>query len=162
MKKVLLTTLISAMATTAFAAGTQQESKEQKDVIVQKPKITVTVLDFTTEEPKDLGTTTVSIAEKDQRLCWTAYNLPLEETAEVVEIIKSPKGGHFTSDSAIALSSKDKRVHKLTYPKKKTTDDAKSVQECWHFDETDPLGKYSVTIKVNDVQYPEMTFEVVK
>lgn len=122
------------------------------------PMIRFGVLDTRNQIAQDAGLT-YSISNPHHELCWSAFNLPFQMQNKVVEVFVSPKAAQFKSAGSTVERSKDKKTHTIStfVPNRQA-----SINKCWRFDKQDPLGKYKVDIRINDIVFPTQTFELVK
>lgn len=101
-----------------------------------------------------------SASNPAHRLCWAAFNMPFQPSNQIIEVFKSPQKANFMDPASRTTSSKDGKTH--TIETSLPSSNGEFIERCWAFDTKDPIGKYSVDIKVNDVTYPTQYFEVVK
>ncbi|KMK51664.1 hypothetical protein RO21_04765 [[Actinobacillus] muris] len=153
MKKSLVA--LAFLSASVFASSEPQVSQT---IPQNAPVLRFGVVDTSNKIAQEVGLT-YSIANKHHELCWTAFNLPFQMQNKVVEVFISPKAAQFTSAGATVAYSKDKKTHTITtmMPNRQET-----VGKCWRFDKNDPLGKYKVDIRVDDIIFPTQTFELVK
>lgn len=158
MKKILtLSLLMIAMSASVFAEQAPQSQAEN-----QEPVLYLSVFDTSASSPRDLKTQKLSRTNKNLQLCWLARGT-FKQMADVVEQFSSPAKMTFkvNSGEGLVTSSKDKRSHTITM-KRPSVSDSSVVSACWRFDNSDPIGKYSLQVKVDDIQYTPLNFEVVK
>ena len=68
---------------------------------------------------------------------------------------------YISSDIGMVTSSEDKKTHTIT-SQRDSLNDGKLVINCWSFDQKDPRGKYTIFIKLGEMEYGPLTFTVVK
>lgn len=61
----------------------------------------------------------------------------------------------------MVTSSEDKKTHTIT-SQRDSLNDGKLVINCWSFDQKDPRGKYTIFIKLGEMEYGPLAFTVVK
>lgn len=146
MKKalVLLTALVSA---SAFA---------ETQPVDTRPMMKFGVYDTSNKVAREVPGNKYSISNKHHRLCWVAFNMPFQPSNQVVEVFNSPKNAKFSG----AVSSKDGKTHTIKLHTASSNNEF--LERCWRFEKTDPKGKYSLSVSVNDVTFPATQFEVVK
>lgn len=161
MKKFgLLFTLIS----TSVIANELPQTNTQEHIDVSKnPMLRMEVFkqNSKTKEMTIIEGRKISRSKKDQHLCWIAFNLPINSENNVVEILNSPKPARFSDKNSLIEYSEDKKkivIRSVT----KGSNNHKDIQRCWQFEPKDPIGKYTLQVYVNDVEYPVLTFNVIK
>lgn len=123
------------------------------------PKMNFGVFDISNKVVRKLENNRLSIAKaKDQTLCWAVFDMPLSGNNQVTEVFRSPSAMQFV-DRGTSKVSTDKMVHTLKN-QIKSTDNGASIQKCWSFDHTDPKGKYTLDLQVNDIVFPTQQFEI--
>lgn len=160
MKKYLtLATSLFAMSNIAFAEEKPVQSSIQSSA--KPPMMTLYVLDSSSKVARPLQTTTYSVKNTQiHKLCWTAVNIPFKASNEVVETFVAPAKSTFMAKEGSVISSEDKTKHEITY--RKPSSNNESISNCWQFDNSDPKGKYTLQIRVNNILFPTQTFEVTK
>lgn len=126
----------------------------------QPPIMVLTTVDFSGEQPKALGSTSYSLSTPNIQLCWEVLNTPLGLQNKVIETFNTPAEAAFSSPSSEVVVSKDKKQHELTSTLPATV--TGTLSRCWKFDKTDPIGKYTLELKVNDIVFQKQQFEIVK
>ena len=143
-----MATLVSA---TAFA---------ENQPLNTQPMMKFGVFDTSNKVPREVAGNKYSISNKNHKLCWAAFNMPFQPTNQVIEVFNSPKKAKFSDPQGSAVSSKDGKTHTISLNMKSVNNEF--IERCWNFDKNDPLGKYSLEVKVNNIGFPVQTFEVVK
>lgn len=146
MKKALII-LATLTSVTAFAETSQ---------VNNQPMMKFGVYDVSNTVAKEVSGNKYSISNKHHRLCWTAFNMPFQPSNQVVEVFTSPKNAKFSG----AVSSKDGKTHTIKLHTASSNNEF--LERCWRFEKTDPKGKYSLSVSVNDVTFPTVPFSVVK
>lgn len=154
MKKSL--TLVSLFLSTNLFANTPAPQSTE----VPQPKLVLQVMDFSRKVATALPENKLSRSNAKLQLCWTAFDMPFLPTNHVVQQISSPRGGKFVATVGSSISSKDGTTHTIT----STMEDKGrgALSQCWQFDKTDPIGKYSIAVRINNTNFPAMPFEIVK
>lgn len=152
MKKYMMTLAALLAASNVMAASAPAAEKP--------PIMVLTTVDFSGEQPKPLASTSYSLAAKNIQLCWEVVNAPLMIQNNVVEIFSTPAQAVFNSQGSEVEVSKDKKQYTLKTMLPATA--AGTVSRCWTFDKTDPIGKYTLELKVNDIVFQKQQFEIVK
>lgn len=159
--KKSLAVLFGFMSINTFAAGNL--SAEQKvDPNQIQPKLKLAVYDLSGKVPKDIGQK-YSLSKQNQALCWTAFDMPFSPTNQnhITQIITAPNGkAKFVAEGSGITVSPDKRTTTITSVLPSYNN--QFIEYCWAFDKTDPRGKYSITVQVNDVKFGTLTYEVTK
>lgn len=125
----------------------------------QPPKIKLAVYELNNDVPTEVGRK-YSVSNKNHQLCWAAFNIPLEGRNQVIERFVSPSRSVFSDPEGHVTSSPDGITHVV-----QTTQSNKNNEyllRCWRFNHTDPLGRYSLEVQVNDIRFPTQTFELVR
>lgn len=141
--------LLSGMA---FANGAAQNP----------PMLKAGVYDISNKVARDIGDT-YSISNKNLRLCWSAFNMPFEagNKNRVTQVFVAPNNkAKFSSPTGSTAVSKDGKTSTVTSMVASRNNEV--IEECWRFDNTDPLGKYTLSVQVNDVAFGAYEFELVK
>lgn len=102
----------------------------------------------------------LSRGNSKHRLCWSvASSTPVfNQTIAITEQFTSPVGASFSNASGAATKSAGGTQHTLQSNLRSIANSA--AQNCWKFDSTDPIGKYSIAVTVENVQLPAFEFEV--
>ena len=143
-----MATLVSA---TAFA---------ESQAINTQPMMKFGVFDTSNKVVREVADNKYSISNKNHTLCWTAFNMPFQPDNNIVEIFKSPKKANFSDPQGNSTTSEDGQTHTISLNMKSVNNEF--IERCWNFDKNDPLGKYTLEVKVNDINFPVQTFEVVE
>ncbi|MDH2997793.1 hypothetical protein A1D22_00390 [Pasteurellaceae bacterium LFhippo2] len=151
--KKSLAIILGLVSATAFANQAASTA-----TIGNQPALAFGVYDVSNKVASLVPGNKYSVSKKDQRLCWTAFNMKFERTNAITEVFTAPKGGVFKDPVGNTVVSADGLTHTLT--SSLASDNGEALQKCWVFDNSDPKGAYSVSVRVNDIQYPSQTFEV--
>lgn len=133
-----------------------------QDNVIQDnlPRLKLAVYDFSTSTPKEVGRT-YSLSNKHHRLCWTAFNMPFEPlNNQVTQIFTTPdKNTKFTIPAAKTEVSENglSTIITTTQPSSKQG----VMENCWEFEKTDPLGKYTLAVQINDIVFSAIDFNVI-
>lgn len=156
MKKLMA--LASLVLVSNVYANTETNTKELED---NQPMMYLSVFDTSGKVAKDTKSRRYSVSQKNLILCWTAYNMPFspDNKNKVVETFVAPNdkakfvlpGSTITTKGNTTLVSSTMQSFNNEY-----------MQHCWGLDETDPLGKYSFSLQINDTQFGPTEYEVVK
>lgn len=160
MKKSLVITLALFSAT---AVANQSGDKRTEQIqFVNQPMLQLEVFDKSNTVARPVAGRKYSVSNKNHSLCWTAWNIPfLPRNNKSIEVFTSPKSAKFMSPDASVITQDNGKMHVVTNFNIQVTNN-EFIQRCWLFDKNDPLGKYTLTVQVNDIQYPTQTFELVK
>lgn len=153
MKKTLVMTALLA-STIAMA----EEPKTAQPLPQNQPMMKLAVYDMSNKVAREVEK--YSVKNKKNHLCWTAFNMPFEAQNKVVEIFTSPNKTKFSDGIGLVNTAKDGKTHTITA--NLPSQNNEFIQRCWQFDNKDPLGKYSVKVQINDIEFPVQTFEVAK
>ncbi|SUT86427.1 Uncharacterised protein [Actinobacillus ureae] len=145
-----------ALALTAVSVSSYAETKP---AVNTQPMLRMQVLDMSSNVPSPVANNQLSLSKKHQ-LCWVAFNMPFKASNQVVEVLQAPSTLKVTSEDGNVVSTSDQQTHRITTLLKSSNNER--LDKCWGFEKTDPTGKYSLTIQVNDVVFPPQPFEVVK
>lgn len=118
------------------------------------------MFDTSTEPFTDLKTTALSRSQSNLRLCWVAQG-QFSETVSAIETLKAPQKQKIVATGSQVSTSNGGKVNVIR-SRLETSDQGKSLVRCWHFDESDPLGKYKFQIQVMGKIYQDLPFSVVK
>lgn len=97
---------------------------------------------------------------KNLQLCWEVINTPLTANNLVIEEITAPAKSKFVSKDSNVVTSEDGKAHTVSTQIPSTT--SEFLRRCWNFDKTDPKGTYSIKVRVNNIQFNNLNFEIVK
>lgn len=158
MKKGLL--LLTVMISNSILA--QPTTLNQTTQQPTPPMLKLGVYDLSGKVPKDVGLK-YSIKNKNLQLCWAAFNMPFSPTNqnEVIQQFVSPKKTAYNglNNANIVVSPDGKTTTiKLILPSHQN----QFIEQCWKYEKSDPLGKYKLTVRVNDIQFDTLEFELVK
>lgn len=154
MKKSLVLAMSLAVSTSVFAAN--EPAKTQP---TNQPMIKVAVYDVSNKVAREVGHQ-YSVSNKNLRLCWAAFNMSFQPSNTIVEEFFSPAKAKFSEPNGSVVTSKDAKKHTVTTSL--AAQNNEYIQKCWHFDKSDPLGKYKLNIRVNNTQFDGLEFELVK
>ncbi|OOF50331.1 hypothetical protein BKK54_06700 [Rodentibacter genomosp. 1] len=160
MKKILYFLSIATMlfgSVNMAIANTAENKKEQKKAVSE---IYLSVFDTSTEPFTDLKTTELSRHKSNLRLCWIAEGL-FTEAVSTIETLKAPAKQMVTSKGSQVSTSQNGKVNVIRTTLA-TSDQGRRLVRCWHFDETDPLGKYKLQIQIMGRVYQDLLFRLVK
>lgn len=158
MKKLLtLAMLLCATLGANSVLATQPEAQAKKE-----PKILVRVLDTSNNVARDIGGTAYSVSNKNLMLCWEASDMEFlpGTNNRVIETFTSPSADSLFIKPGATIRKVDNTI--IINSKNAANDDGKFLQGCWAFDKADPLGKYGLTIQINDVMFNNLSFELVE
>lgn len=156
MKKSLTLAALSICAASSVVFATSDTPQESQ------PTLSLSVYDMSGQVPMDLGKKEISRSMPKQQLCWTA-NGEFNKQISIIEIFKSPKKMTFSIPKNLGSvkTSKDGKTHTIAMTRE-PLNQGKFVVNCWHFDEKDPVGQYSIQVQLGDIVYDPLTFNVVK
>lgn len=150
-------TLIAALGLFSLVA---QANTNIQPAGEKQPKLALAIYDSSSKVPAKVEGLKYSVSKKNWQLCWTAFDMPFTANNKVTELFKSPAPAVFKSSTGSSVRSKDGKEHRVEYFT--PSQNGELIQRCWTFDKNDPLGKYSLTLDINDVSYPPVSFELVK
>ena len=128
---------------------------------VIEPKLHLAIFDTSNKVARQIEGLQYSLSNhKNLSLCWTAFDLAIKHKNQVKEIFSSPKKATFTDSSGINNRSKEGTKHQIETNLAGTNNEF--IQKCWAFDKSDPLGKYSIEVQINNIKYPALSFEIIK
>lgn len=152
MKKTLA--IVCGLLTASIAMAAEQPTTLTKEQIEAAPKMNFGVFDTSSKVPSKLATNIYSVSKsKDLQVCWAAFDMPLQENNQAVEVFNTPAASKFVEKNGLVTSSSDNKQHTVTTQVKRTNNEF--VTKCWSFDNTDPLGKYTIDVKVNNIVFPD-------
>lgn len=155
---VLAATLLSS---TAFANDIQSaEFTEPQLATPSTPMAAVSVVEAVGGVQKILNSTEISRSNPNHNLCWDASGVGRShpDGHRVQETIQSPAFMRFVDPNASIYSGDNGTRHIISSVEVGTAD---SVGRCWKFDNTDPVGNYTLTLNVDGVEFPSLAFTVV-
>lgn len=149
-----------AMFALAFSAMAMADTPSQSTQALpqNQPMLKLGVYDLSNNVPREVEK--YSVSNKQHHLCWTAFNMPFEAKNDLIEVFTSPSKADFADNSGSISSSKDGKTHTITT--QIASQNNQFVQRCWQFSKEDPIGKYSVKVRINNIEFPAQTFEVNK
>lgn len=150
MKKLFAIAMLSCASISGYA---------ETPAANMQPMLKVQVLDMSNKVGRAVENNRLSLS-KTHQLCWVAFNMPFKASNEVIEVFQSPAPSKFGSAAGSVSTSADRLTHKITT--RMTSSNNERLDNCWRFEKSDPKGKYSLTIQVNDIIFPPQTFEVTK
>lgn len=156
MKKALITTALLSLSTFSVANTAPVYLPEQAMV---EPKLVLGVFEVTGDSTKQTNQNAISRSNANHRICWVAYDLNASTQVSVTENIISPKKTTFETANGQTISSADGKQHQVmsTLPNQNGV-----VSQCWQFSKQDPIGQYSIEVKIDDTTFSKQTFNVVK
>ncbi|PJG82436.1 hypothetical protein [Caviibacterium pharyngocola] len=93
--------------------------------------------------------------DTNRRFCWQLKGFANDtDPVKLQLVITSPAKSTF---SFSGINSVDKTEHQFALIIKPVNG---TFLNCWKFDALDPLGKYTLKVNANGVQYPLQTFEL--
>ncbi|MDG6882693.1 Uncharacterised protein [Phocoenobacter uteri] len=151
MKKSNLVSLISCIL--LFASNTSIAAPNFKASILQyNPKLGGVV-----ESKSNI----ISLSQRNKQVCWFNTGLKPNTIYHIKQTILSPRGGFFSIPAGITLANEEKTRHAIVSTNKASADGIVSM--CWAFaTDTDPVGEYSLQVKVNQDEYPALKFTLVQ
>lgn len=157
MKKALLLAL-GLVATNAFANSETSAAVSVND----KPIMKIAVYDVSNKVARELGNKFSLKESKNQRLCWVVFNMPFQPNSNtVIEEFTAPTNkAKFIAPQASVVVSKDGKTSTIT--RSMVAKNNEYIENCWRFDNSDPLGKYTLKVQVNNVTFGTSEFEIVK
>lgn len=147
---VLLNIFAAAVANTASAVTLPDQEAKQ-------PKMAFGVYEQTKTGLKPANQTVLSRTDGKTRLCWAAYDLPLQPSANIVEHIASPSAAVFNDPQGRSERTHNGLQHHIYFDRILLDG---TVSRCWQFSKTDPIGEYKMQIEVGKIQFPAYTFTV--
>lgn len=171
MKKSLALALC-ALSSVAFA-NTEQKSAEPAKAAApaeaaqnvaqnNPPRVLFAVYDVSdSKNPKVLEKREFSRSNAKHRLCWTAQNINPIAANLTIEQFTTPASIDFVdAQGTKAQKSKDGKTHIFTG--RAVTLQGGIVEKCWTFNKKYPVGDYTLTLRVNSMEFPPMPFKIVK
>ncbi|OOF39964.1 hypothetical protein BKK49_06885 [Rodentibacter rarus] len=158
MKKTLALVSIATMLFGAVNAAEAKIAHHQKNTA--SPEIYLSVFDTSTEPFTDLNTTVLSRSQSNLRLCWVAKGR-FSETVSTIETLNAPAKQQVMAKGSQISTSQNGKVNVIRSTLESSAQGERLVR-CWHFDETDPLGKYKFQIQIMGEIYQDLPFSVVK
>lgn len=155
----LYAALIFTLATPYSFAAAEKKIDEIKPMD-GKPAVVLQVFDISGEADKPITGTTLSIEKKQNKLCWTSLNVPIQPKTLLAEAFYAPDKFKIVSQGSKVDSSADEKNH--TIVSEVTNINSPNLSRCWVFNESDPIGKYKMEIQINDYIFKELAFELVK
>lgn len=156
MKKYLL--LAMAFASTAALANTQANTNATKEA--KPPMMVLTTVDVSGKVAKPLNSTVYSLSREKTELCWEVINVPFIAKNKVVEVFNAPAKSKFTHPDASVTTSNEDKTHTIVSHVPSANNEF--IRRCWKFDKTDPIGNYTLDLRVNDIIFPTQKFSIVK
>lgn len=124
-----------------------------------QPKLALRVFDTSSKVARPLAKNELSISQKHE-LCWIAFDMPFQAMNNVTEVFQTPEASKYSAPNAVVTSSKDNKTHTITSTRK--VDSNGNLSNCWKFDNSDPKGKHTLSVRINDIIFPAQSFEIVK
>lgn len=152
MKKLLIASIL-----TCFSVQVMGNTLPSNNT---QPKMRFGVFEVTDSNIKQIEGNKYSISNPSHWLCWAAFDMPFTASNTIIENFYSPSRTTFVDAVQQVSTSPDGKTHTITsqVPAQQNL----FVERCWTFDKSDPLGKYSADIRVNDIIFPTQHFEVTK
>ncbi|MBS9783217.1 MAG: hypothetical protein KGV46_01535 [Pasteurella sp.] len=151
MKKFNLVSLISCVL--LFASNTS----------VAAPNFKISVLQYNPSSGSavDSKSNTISLSQKNKQVCWFKRDLKPNTIYHIKQTVLSPAGGFFSTPSGITLTNEEKTRHAIVSTNKASAEGV--INTCWAFaTDTDPIGDYSLQVKINQDEYPALKFKLVQ
>lgn len=143
-----------------FASSQSVQSKQPEKSSKQSPEIFLSVYDVSQNPFKNLQTTTMSRSNKNQRLCWLAQGNFYNEV-NIIEKFNAPVAQNIYSEYGRVSTSNEGKTNTVRSTIK-SLNRGKFLLNCWIFDESDPIGKYSLQVQANKHIFPTLTFSITK
>ncbi|WGE32615.1 pseudouridine synthase [Actinobacillus genomosp. 2] len=156
MKKHLMLAMGLLSSVTAIA-NTTPDTTPAKET---RPMLAIYLLDLNGKVAKPIRSTTYSVSQKNLHLCWEAVNVPFTAKNQVTEIFNAPAPAKFTEQGVTVVSSNDGKTH--TISRQLASHNNEFIRKCWKFDKTDPKGEYTLQVRINNIEFPAMPFNIVK
>lgn len=161
MKKSLAIVLGLISATTFADEPTKVEQPLLKPQQEMQAMLKLGVYDVSNKVIREINNRKYSIKQaKNLSLCWTAFNMPFIDKNNVIEVFQSPKKSKFSDKTGSVVTSKDRKTHTITSSLPSYNNEF--ITKCWRFEKNDPLGTYTLEVRVNDIIFPAQPFELVK
>lgn len=143
-----------AVALFALLSGVSLAAEQPK-----LPMLKLAVYENDGKTTKELGSR-YDVKNEKLSLCWVIFNMPFETKNLVTEIFVSPAAATFHNNEGSSVKSNDGKTHTIQSELSRQNDNF--LARCWKFDLNDPMGKYSVQVQINNIQFDAQTFELVK
>lgn len=104
---------------------------------------------------------TISRSDPNQNVCWhIVSSTPIfGDTVQTTEYLVAPMGANFrSSNNAIAQISADGT--RFTIHNTIKSINSSMIGQCWHFDPTDPIGEYQLTVEIDGHTMPTERFMI--
>lgn len=151
MKKLFSVALIALMPSVVFAQEAQKEEN--------RPILVLRVMD-NSSPPKIVEGKKVSVS-KNQDLCIILDNIPYKADNRITYYFTSPAPTKFEAPNMQVKTSADKKNFEIATNVKNAVPEMKSFHQCWRFENSDPKGIYKLDVKINDISFKGLSFEVV-
>ncbi|MEG9499005.1 hypothetical protein [Mannheimia indoligenes] len=149
-----------AMATNYSLAAANKKPAEPKP-FEGKPAVALQVFDISTKVARPIQGTTMSISKKQNQLCWSSINMPLQnQKVKIVEVFYAPGIIKLDSPGSRINSAEDKKSHIIETEINNMSQ--QNINRCWAVDHRDPIGKYRLDIQINDYSFKGLEFEIAK
>lgn len=159
MKKYLL--LAMAFASTTALANTQANTNATTTKEAKQPIMGLTTIDVGGKVAKSLNSTVYSLSKANTtQLCWEVINIPFTAKNKVTEVFTTPAKSKFTHPDASVTTSNEDKTHTIVSHIPSVNNEF--IRKCWKFDKTDPIGNYTLDLRVNDIIFPTQKFSIVK
>ncbi|PID51132.1 MAG: hypothetical protein CR960_02505 [Pasteurellales bacterium] len=149
MKKFSLISLVSCIF--LFASNTSLATSNFKISILQYNPNSGSAIESKSNE--------ISLSQKNKQVCWFNTGLKPNSIYHIKQTIISPNDGFFSMPAGITLSNEEKTRHAIVSTNKASAEGV--INTCWAFaTDTDPIGDYSLQVKVNQDEYPALKFKL--
>lgn len=157
MKKALFLSL--GLVTTNVLANSETPATIS---VNDKPMMKIAVYDVSNKVARELGNQFSLKNIKNQRLCWIVFNMPFKPNGNVViEKFTAPNNkAKFIDPTGSVIVSDEGKISTIT--RSMVAQNNEYIENCWRFDSSDPLGKYELTVKVNNVSFDTSEFEILE
>ncbi len=151
MKKFSLISLVSCVL--LFTSNTS----------IAAPNFKISILEYDAKlgGAVESKSNTISLSQKNKQVCWFNTGLKPNAIYHIKQTMVSPEGGFFSMPSGITLSNEEKTRHAIVSTNKTSADGI--INMCWAFaTDTDPVGDYSLQVKINQDEYPALKFKLIQ
>lgn len=151
---------LGLMLSMGVYANNQQvlsETMPTTEQLLNTPMVYVSAVEVVGGIVKVLDNNVLVRSNPNHRLCWQAEGLAVQSGQVIEEVIWSPAYMQFIDPEAQIYSTNNGTLHTIHSWARGGGD---SVGKCWQFDSTDPVGNYTLAIKVGDVAFPALSFSV--
>lgn len=153
-------TAIPLLSISAFLlVGCQNKPIEKQPT--EGAKIFLSVYETTQTPMKNLCTTTISRSAKNLDLCWVVEG-DFPKNVQVVETFKSSEPQIMTVSGDTKVLTFDGGKINVVKHSLENLHNGKTIVGCWSFDKSDPVGKQTLQVEVDNTVYPIVSFDVVE